>query len=68
MTLKKSVLDIWIKHLAQRATEACRLMAKIKRAKNTYEKEPSWLVFLFAGAFDKSSLKDGEGAAETKNL
>ena len=43
-------------------------MAKINRAKNTYEREPSWLVFLFAGAFDKSSLKDGEGATETKNL
>ena len=44
-------------------------MAKINRAKNTYEREPlSRLVFLFAGAFDKSSLKDGEGETETKNL
>ena len=56
------------KHLAQRATEACWSMSKINRAKNTYEREPWWLVFLFAGAFDKSSLKDGEGATETKNL
>ena len=62
------VRDIWVKHLAQRAIEACWSMAKINRAKNTYEREPSWLVFLFAGAFDKSRSKDGEGATETKNL
>ena len=45
-------------------------MAKINGAKNTYEREPSLLVFFFclSGAFDKSSLKDGEGATETKNL
>ena len=62
------VRDIKVKYLAQRATEACWSMSKINRAKNTYEREPWWLVFLFAGAFDKSSLKDGEGATETKNL
>ena len=63
------VRDIKVKYSAQRATEACWSMAKINRAKNTYEREPSsWLVFLFAGAFDKSSLKDGEGETETKNL
>ena len=64
------VRDIWVKHLAQRAIEACWSMAKINRAKNTYERESSWLVFFIciAGAFDKSSLKDGEGATETKNL
>ena len=54
----------------QRVTEACWSMSKINPAKNenTFEREPWWLVFLFAGAFDKSSLKDGEGATETKNL
>ena len=35
-------------------------MAKINRAKNTYEREPWWLVCLFPGTFDKSSSKDGE--------
>ena len=71
LTLKKSVPDIQVKHLlAQPATEACWSMAKINRAKNTYKTEPSWLVFFIciAGAFDKSSLKDGEGGTETKNL
>ena len=43
-------------------------MAKINRAENAYEREPSPLGFLFAGTFDKSSLKDGEGATETKIL
>ena len=45
-------------------------MSKINPAKNenTVERAPSWLVFLFAGAFDKSSSKDVEGATETKNL
>ena len=38
------------------------------RAMNTYGREPWSLVLLFAGAFDKSSSKDGEGATETKNL
>ena len=61
----------YVKHLAQRATEACWSMAKINRAKEYVRKGTvmiSFFLISIAGAFDKSSLKDGEGATETKNL
>ena len=40
-----------------------------KMCKEYIQKETVMVsFFLFAGAFDKSSLKDGEVATETKNL
>ena len=46
-------------------------MAKKNSCKEYIQKGTVMIVFFkisIAGAFDKSSLKDGEGATETKNL